>query len=189
MKTYKKPAKREKRPPRKISKTYLENAGLYYLERYSSSVANFRRIIMRKVKRSCDYHKVDINEFIPLVDELIERYIKVGLIDDSVFAKAKVTSMRRKGLGKQAIISKLYAKGLAREDIEKAIIEVDNNNENAELEAAIYYTKRKKLGKYRIKPPSDNPDKDKQKELASLARAGFSYTIAHKVLKITVENF
>ncbi len=176
----KKPAKRE-RKPRKISQTYLENASLYYLERFASSASNFRRVMMRKVKRSCDFHKVPIDEFIPMVDALTERYVEVGLLNDEVFARSKTASLRRKGFGKQAIIAKLQPKGLSRDVIEKALSEIDAETENPEFEAALKYIKRKKLGIYRIKPIKD-PIKDKQRELGSLARAGFSYEIAKKAL-------
>ncbi len=176
-----KPSKRKQRKPRKISQTYLENSSLYYLERFASSAANFRRVMLRKVKRSCDFHEVPMDEFIPMVDTLVTRYIEVGLLDDAVFARSKVNSLRRKGFGKQAIIAKLFPKGLAREAIEKALREIDGEAENPEYEAALKYIKRKKLGIYRTKPIKD-PIKDKQRELGSLARAGFSYEIARKAL-------
>ena len=185
---YKKPAKREPRKPKKISKTYLENATLYYLERYATSAANLRRVLLRKVKRSCDFHKLDASEFTDMVDELIKRYVEVGLVDDISYALARVNSFRRKGLGRQAIISKLRIKGLSIEQIETAMAEVDEEHEEPELVAALAYIKRKKLGPYRTKPFSDDPTKDKQKELASLARAGFSYEICQKALNVDIDD-
>ena len=180
---YKKPAKREPRKPKKISKTYLENATLYYLERYATSAGNLRRILMRKDKRSCNFHEMDVSDFTDMVDEVIARYIEVGLVDDSTYAIARVNSFRRKGLGKQAILSKLLVKGLSVEQIETALEKVDEEHEEPELTAALEYVRRRKLGSYRTKPFSDDPAKDKQKELASLARAGFSFDVAKRALK------
>jgi len=75
-----------RKSPKKISKKYLENAALYYLQRYASSTENLRRVLMRKVKRSCAFHQVPAEDFAPMVDELITRYISVGLINDMIFA-------------------------------------------------------------------------------------------------------
>lgn len=170
-----------KRTPRKITKSYLENASLHYLERYASSSNNFRQVLLRKVKRSCDFHGGTIEDFLPMVDELVERYQRAGLLNDEVFARGKVASLRRKGLGRQAILARLHPKGLSQVQIETALDAVDDDNENAELEAAQAYIKRKRLGKYRTRC-IDDENKQHQRELASLARAGFGYEIASKVL-------
>src|ERR1700756_3380169 len=90
-------AGRERKAPKRISKTYLENAALYYLQRYATSAENLKRVLMRKVKRSCTFHQTEVEDFVPLVDELIARYTNVGLVDDKNFAQAKVTSLRRQG--------------------------------------------------------------------------------------------
>lgn len=165
-----------RKAPKKISKKYLENSALYYLQRYASSTENLRRVLMRKVKRSCAFHQVPAEDFAPMVDELVTRYMSVGLVDDKVFALARVTSLRRKGLSRQAIISKLQIKGLSKSQIETALKLVDEEHDDPEMSAAITYAKRKKLGSWRKKPQNN------QKELAAMGRAGFSYKIARQTL-------
>ncbi len=173
----KKPAEQKRKTPRKISKTYLENAALYYLQRYATSAANLRRVLLRKVKRSCAFHEMDEDEFTPLVDELVARYKTVGLLDDQSFARARVASLRRQGLSERAIMAKLQIKGLTPAQIDAALKNVDAEQDDAEAVAAAAYAKRKKLGPWRKRPA------DPQKELASMARAGFSYDVAVKALK------
>jgi regulatory protein len=176
----KKPASQQRKTPKKISKTYLENAALYYLQRYATSTRNLKRVLMRKVQRSCAFHQVPVEDFVPLVEELVERYSKVGLVDDKSFAQARVISLRRQGHSKQMIMAKLQAKGLSAEQAEAALRHVDGEAEDPEMAAALAYARRKKLGPWRKKPLLDQ--KDKQKELASLGRAGFSFEVARKAL-------
>lgn len=164
--------KKTPKQPKKISARYLENAALYYLQRYATSAKNLKTVLCRKIDRSCAFHKTDPAEFYGLVDKLVERYKASGLLNDAVFARAKTTTLRRKGESKRAIEAKLSQKGLAKDDIAKAFTEVDEN-EDAEFEAAVAFVKRKKLGIGR---------KDPQKEMAAMARAGFSFEVAKKAL-------
>ena len=171
----------DKKPPKKISRTYLENAALYYLQRYATSAENLKRVMMRKVKKSCAFHQLPVEDFAPLVDELVTRYISSGLIDDTVFARARVTSLRRQGLSKQAIMARLQAKGLSKSQIEAALRLVDEDQEDPEMTAARACARRKKLGPWRKTPLTD--PKSRQKELATMGRAGFSYEIARRALE------
>lgn len=171
-----------KKAPKKITGSYLENAALHYLQRYATSAANLRRILLRKVKKSCDFHQMPADEFTPMVDALVARYAASGLIDDTVFARGRVATLRRLGLSKQAIMAKLGAKGLSEAQISAALAEIDSERDDAdpELSAARAYARRKKLGPYRSKPATDET---RQKELASLGRAGFSYETARRALE------
>lgn len=175
------PPKEKRKIPRKISKTYLENAALFYLQRYATSSANLKRILARKIDRSCRHHQDNPEDFLPLVDELLLRYQGSGLLNDSLYAQNRVMSLRRQGLSKQAIFAKLNAKGLSKTHIETALAEIDDEHQNPELHAALQYARRKKLGVFRIKPPKN--EKTPQNELASMGRAGFSYDIAKRALK------
>lgn len=172
--------KKPPKQPRKITPQYLENAALFYLQRFSTSAGNFRTVMRRKIDRSCRFHKVEPDAFYSIVDAMVERYIAVGLLDDKVYARAKTTTLRRQGKSKQAITAKLKTKGLGAQDIGNAFDEVDTADD-AELTAALHLARKKKLGKHRTKPLLD-PIKDRQKEMAALARAGFSFDIAKRVL-------
>ena len=77
--------KRKRRKPRKITQSYLENSGSYYLERYGSSTENFRRVMRRKIKRSADFHEQDPEEFYPLLEQVIEKFQKLKILNDDVY--------------------------------------------------------------------------------------------------------
>ncbi len=170
--------KKTPKQPKKISARYLENAALYYLQRFATSSENFKTVLRRKIDKSCLFHKTDPAEFYPVVDRLAERYIATGLLNDPVFARAKTSTLRRQGKSQKAIEAKLQHKGLSKTDIANALTEIDES-ETAELDAAIALVKRKKLGIGR---------KEAQKELAVLGRAGFSFEIARKALSYKEEE-
>lgn len=177
-----------KKQPRRISRQYLENAALYYLQRYATSAENFKRVMTRKINRSCTFHDVSPEEFYPILEDMITRYVASGLLNDKGFAEAKTATLRRQGRSKQSIMGKLQAKGLAKNDIEQALEVTDAEKDgDAEFAAALTLARRKKLGPWRTKPMSD-PPKDRQKEMAAMARAGFSFEISKKALAYSEED-
>lgn len=165
--------KKPQKQPKKITAGYLENAALFYLQRYATSVENLKDVLIRKINRSCAFHKTPPQEFYLIVDNLLERYKASGLLNDPALAKAKTSTLRRQGQSRKAIENKLQQKGLRRDDIAAAIAEVDESD-TAELDAALAFVQRKKLGQGK---------RELQKELATMCRAGFSYEIAKQALK------
>ena len=69
--------------------------------------------------------------------------MNVGLVDDKTFAQAKVTSLRRQGHSGRSIIARLQVKGLTTAQIEAAMKNVDDGSEDAEMNAANAYARRK----------------------------------------------
>ncbi|MDE1152601.1 MAG: RecX family transcriptional regulator [Micavibrio sp.] len=179
-----KPKDRQPKQPRKISAQYLENSALYYLQRFATSSENFRRVMTRKIKRSCTFHKVDPAPFFPIIEDMIIRYERAGLLNDKVFAAAKVSSLRRQGKSKKAILAKLQAKGLGRTEIDGALTSIDSESvgdEDPDMAAALTFIRKKRLGRFRKGPAPDI--KQQQKELAAMGRAGFSYEISRAALE------
>ncbi len=172
----------KKRTPKKISKSYLHNYALYYLERFSASKKHFIFIMKQKVKRSCQYHSdQDYNECIKMVLELADKFESSGLLNDDLYTYNLVLSLRRKGMSRNAIINKAYVKGINREKTVKILDKLDNdsyeNQQEAEIEAALKFAKKKRIGPY------FNGDKqDIKRSLGILARAGFSYETAKNIL-------
>jgi regulatory protein len=172
--------KRKKKAPakpkigRKVDAAYLERAALYYLERFSTSSENLKRVLKRKIDRRCRTRKEEPEEFYPLIEPLVQRYIASGLINDEVYTQAQVASLRRRGASKRMIEAKLKSKGLESGRIEETIAEDPID----ELDAAKHYTRRRKLGPWRTKNRKENYERD----LAALGRAGFSYAHAKAAL-------
>ena len=94
---------RRRRQPRKLSAQSLENAALYYLARFSAPSAHLRRVLRRRVDRALRVHGGDPAEGRRLVEELIERFHRSGLLDDTAYAAGRVESLRRRGASRTAI--------------------------------------------------------------------------------------
>lgn len=163
-----------RKPPRKVTPAYLQRAAMSYLERYASSAENLRRVLRRKVDKRCRLRGEDPAEFHEMIDEVVAKSLRSGLIDDARYAEARVATLRRRGGSARAIQAKLSAKGVGRSTIAAAL----DGEEGDEQEAARAFARRRRLGPYR--PGERAPYRDK--DLAALARAGFRFDLAREVI-------
>jgi regulatory protein len=163
-----------RRPPRQVTPAYLQRAALAYLERYASSAENLRRVLRRKVDKRCRLRGEDPAAFHEMIDEVVAKSLRSGLIDDSRYAEARVATLRRRGGSARAIQAKLTAKGVDRSAIAAALEGEEGNEE----EAARAFARRRKLGPFRPGERASYRDKD----LAAMARAGFRFDVARNVI-------
>ena len=167
-----------RRKPRKVTATSLENAALHYLERYASSAANLRRVLMRRVVKSAEAHGTDPAEGAALIDDLIARYRKSGLLDDANYARMRADTLHRAGASARMTRAKLAAKGVAAEDIDTALDTLAETTEAPDLAAACNYARRRRLGPWR----RGDRDAYRDRDLAALGRQGFGYELARRVV-------
>jgi len=160
-------------PPR-ITASYLENAALHYLERFASSTANLRRVLMRKIDRSLAHWGGERAEAAALADALMVKLAGLGYLDDSAYAQAKTASLHRRGKGGRAIRAALAAKGVEADVAADAVAGV------GDLAAAINLARRRRLGPFR---PPEARAAMRPRDLATLARAGFAYDVARQVVE------
>ncbi|EKE70548.1 MULTISPECIES: regulatory protein RecX [Oceanibaculum] len=182
-----KPNRPARKIPRKPSPASLERAALHYLERFASSAENLRRVLLRKVERAARHHEdIDREAAAGWIDDLIARYRRAGLLDDKAYAEARTTSLHRRGASARKIRLSLAQKGVAADTVDAALEELDERVEgDAEMQAAIALVRRRRLGVYRAASVrADYRDRD----LAALARAGFSYDIARRVIEAEDEG-
>jgi len=163
-----------RKPPRRISADYLQRAAMHYLERYSAPAGQLHRVLQRKVMMSCRHHGDERRSFAALIDETVARCVAAGLVDDKRFAEGRAATLRRKGQSARAVAARLAAKGVGRE----LVAEVSRATEDEELAAARIAARRKRLGPWSRRDRAEN----RQKDLAALARAGFTMTIARAVI-------
>lgn len=165
-----------RRGPVQVTAASLEQAALRYLERFASSSGNLKRVLMRKLARAARAHGSDAASGEPLVDDIIARYLRVGLLDDRAYAAQHAASLRRRGNSRHAIRGKLARKGVAVELIDETL---RAETGESELAAACALVRRRRLGPLRA--PSARAA-HRQKDLAALARAGFGLDLARRVL-------
>ncbi len=177
---------RKQRLPKKTTERSLKNVALYYLQRYASSSANLKSVLMRRVHRSSAHHGSSMEEGELLVDGVVARLQELGLLNDAAFAEAQAISMHRRGNSRRAIKMKLFKKGLGSGDIDAALRSLEEEFEDSEFIAAAALARRRRLGPYR-----DGGVRKElyEKDLATIARAGFSYNIAKQVVETpTIEE-
>ena len=174
---FKKEHRREKLP-RKVTLKSLENAALFYLQRYATSIENLRRVLMRRVDRSARAHGTDREEGSYFVDQILKRYCNAKLLDDAAYAAARAASMRQRGASGRAIRSNLLAKGVKSETINLVLNEQLKDSPATEFKAAFTYCRRRRLGPWRKVEREERREKD----IASLARQGYSVDVALRVI-------
>ncbi|WP_372423922.1 RecX family transcriptional regulator [Salinarimonas chemoclinalis] len=173
-----------RKPPRPVTPAVLDRMALAYLERWASSAENLRRVLARKVERRCRLRGEAPEAALGLVEEAVARAVRAGLVDDGAYAEARVASLRRRGGSRRAIAARLSAKGVAGEAIDEALARhadartEDDPDADPELDAATALARRRRLGPFRTTGRAENRERD----LARLARAGFSYGVARAVV-------
>lgn len=176
----KEPQKKRRKIPRRITTASLENAALYYLERFATSSENFRSVLLRRVDRAAKHHETDKDACAQLIDQLIRRYQDCGLLNDQAYARAQAASLNRRGKSLRAIRMKLVQKAVPGTIIDETLDALSDELGEPDLAAAIAYARKRRLGPYRNRK-SDSGNRDK--ELAVLARNGFSYSLARRIVE------
>lgn len=175
----KSPAKTVKKP-RKITGDYLENAGKFYLEKFPASIRHFKLVMGRKIYKSCQaYPDQNAAECQKLLEVLVEKFVRLGFLNDDALTKGLVYSYQQRGWSQRKIKATLSAKGLSADQI-------DTHYETAEtqsdLNAALRWVRRKRLGAYA------SGEARHEKWLSSLGRAGFDYETARKALAMNKDE-
>lgn len=177
-------------PPKPISPTWLERAALHYLECYSASTEMLRRTLARRVEKRARLRGEDPAAFAEMIAATVARAVSAGFVDDARFTDTRLATLRRRGTSSRGASAKLAAKGVPRDVVEAAMRAErdalpDGEAEAIEDRAARAYAKRRRLGPYR-RPDLRAAHRDR--DLAALARAGFSYDLARRVVDGDIED-
>lgn len=181
--TVKKPARKGPKIPRKITEKYLYNAGLAYLQRFPAARAHFIAVMRRRIDKSCRHHTdQDKEACYALLEAAADKFGELGYLNDELYLKGMVNSLRGRGLSATAIRMKLRQKGLKEDEIAHALAAHDEENGLSDRSAALRLCRRKRIGPYAASPDAAKDPATRQKWLASLARAGFSYEDAVRAI-------
>ena len=169
----------KRRVPKPATAARLEKAALTHIDRYATSAANLRNVLMRRVDRSVRLHDTDRGEAGEWVVAIIAKLIERRLLDDAAYAQGRANSLHRSGASRRKIAGTLQQKGVGRHDIAAALEALDAAFANRELTAAYNYARRRRLGPFRL---PEVRDARRDRDLAALARAGFGYDTARRVV-------
>jgi regulatory protein len=172
---------RRRRPPPKITDGWLQRSALHYLRRYPATRGRLRTVMMRKIKRSLAFHGGEREEAEAKLDALIDRLAQAGAIDDARFVRARVEELHRRGTPERGIRFKLARQQAPRDEVDAALAELREREPDAELTAAVAYARRRRLGPFRV--DEDERAERARKDLAAMARAGFGFAVARRVIE------
>ena len=163
----------------------LSEAGLrrkvqHHLGRYWPSVAQMRRVLMRHIDRNIRRWGGDRELAESLVEPLLTELVESGGLDDFAFSRAWVEQLDRKGSSRRAIFAKMREKGIGRDLVQNELERIEGHGSERELWRAIVYARRRRLGPARFDPL--HRAERRKKDMAAMARAGFSYGIVVQVI-------
>ena len=171
-----------KRPARPITPRYLQNAATFYLERYPSTAEGLRRVLERRVARARIADAPIVENAERVIAEMVAKFVAAGVIDDKAFAQTKARALHRRGTSNRLTRQKLKLAGIDGDTLDQAMAgldqELDTDPSQREWKAATALARRRRLGPYRAKDRKDHRNRD----LAAMARAGFDYDVAKKVI-------
>ena len=165
----------------------LEDKALHYLGRYASTEARLREVLFRFAQRKMKDE--DPEQIRTMIDKMVLSCVEKNYVNDRIFAERKTASLRRGGGSRLAISRKLLQRDVDRDVINDAINEFDvehsrDEDLNTELEAALIYARKRRLGPY-VKLPLGKTEMEEgwqTRHYASFARAGFT----SKTIKIVM---
>lgn len=173
---------KQHKPLKKITSQRLKNIGLYYLQRFESSVANLRSVLRRRVdayaRENPEWRK---NEAYQWIEDILAEFEKLHYLDDARFTEMKVHSYLEAGKPARYIAIKLRQKGIDEAQINNVLAE----QEYDPLAMALKLAERKKIGPYR---PAEQRREYRQKDMGTLVRAGFDYDVVCQVLETELSD-
>ena len=162
---------------RKITPQRLKNIALYYLKRFESSVANLRSVLQRRVNDYAYQNKeFDRGEAYQWIEDILADFQRYGYLNDSRYAAIKIKDYMSAGKSVRYIKGKMREKGID-EEILSALLE---DQEYDEFEAALKLAKKKHIGPFR--KDEEARFENRQKDMGTLVRAGFSYDVVQRVV-------
>lgn len=179
--------KREKKP-RRIGPGDLETIAMDYLARFATTEKRVSEMLVRRIRRAAHFHGDDPETLLEKVPAVIQSLVAKKLLDDGAFAGMKAASLTRRGTSRRQVSAKLAGFGVDAATRSEAMEALTEEFGDTELSAAITYAKRRRLGPYRARHIAGEQRLVQEKrDLAAMARAGFSFALAKRVLQSEIE--
>ena len=161
--------RKPRKPPKPLGPVRLEELALAYAARFAVSAAKLADYLRRKLReRGWE------GEDAPPVEAIVARFVAAGYVDDAAYARAKGTSMLRRGLGMRRVAQAWQAAGIGELDREGA-----RAGEGTQRRAALAWARKRRLGPFGP-PPADRAAREKQ--IAAMLRAGHPLDSARELV-------
>tara|TARA_Y100001970_G_C14038748_1_gene752514 strand:+ start:267 stop:761 length:495 start_codon:yes stop_codon:yes gene_type:complete len=159
-----------------LNKEYIKKYALEYLKRYDTSKKNLINVLKRRIYKFNVREEKNKKNLFRIINEVVDDLEMNKVINDDNYADSKIHSYLTMGKSIRLIRYNLLKKGLSSENINNVITKLKESAPDLEIQSAHTFARKKKLGKY-------GNFKNKEKDFAKMARAGFNYDIVLKVLE------
>lgn len=168
------------------NRTKLHEAALLHLSRFAATQSGLVRVLDRRIDRwirRAEQEKLDTSPAAAsrqAAREVVAALVQSGVVNDEAFAEARARRLTRAGRSRRQVQAHLQSKGVAASLADAALPDPE-----AELQAALAYARRRRLGPFRTAPDDAGDDPDaRRRELAAMARAGFPQGVAQQALRM-----
>ena len=152
----------------------LKKYAIKYLSKYDSTKKNLERVLRNKIRRINNASKDKKFILFKLIFKIIEELESKQILNDERYTDTKILFLSSQGKSKFFIRNYLLQKGIDKNIINSTLKNFELNNPDWELNSAKIFVRKKIL--------SSNNEKNTEKKLAKMARAGFDYNISKKML-------
>ena len=161
---------------------FLNKNGLRYLSKFETTEFQFKSFLKKKIDVfDPNLRAQKKNEFIHLITDKMKQ---LNYINDLRYSEIKGEKIFNSGGSKKLLKFKLNEKGI-NDDIIQKITNKFFSNKLDEVQSALIFSKKKKIGVFYQKKIDENEASNlKNKWFGTLARRGFSYETAKKVFEI-----
>ncbi len=162
--------------PTPLSSDKLFERAVRYLERFAASADGVRTVLRRGLLRDRQRGDVVPEDAGVWVEDVIRRLTDSGLLNDRTFAETKTRALRRAGASAFTIRQKLAQKGVDPDLVADTLAGTEGGNDAV---AACTFARKRRLGPF---APEATRAQHRHKHLAALARAGFSLSLARRIV-------
>lgn len=174
-------AVKRRRPAPPLNKARLEEMALGYVARFSTSASKLERYLARKLReRGWDEDEGER----PDPGAIAARYVEMGYIDDEAYARARSSSLLRRGYGARRVEQTLWQDG-----IEENLRGDMTPGEAAARHAALRMAQKRRFGPFGKKPADGAAhEKLREKQIAAMLRAGHSLDMARQMVNAATDR-
>lgn len=163
------PAQSPRKPRPPLTPGKLEELALNYVGRFATSRSKLLGYLHRKLReRGWD------GDDEPPVEELADRMVKLGYVDDRVFALSKARSLTGRGYGERRVRQALMIAGI--DELQGA--DARQLAEGEAVAAALTFARRRAIGPYRASRPTPQ---ERERAIAAMVRAGHRFALAKAI--------
>ncbi len=160
----------------------LKNLALNYVSRFPCTTEKLKKHLAKKMRDAIDAGEARPGDGGRWIDGVVATLTRIRVLDDKAYAEARAMTLHRRGRATAIIVRDLARVGAPEAAIVHARAALGETAEDPDLVAAARLARKKRLGPFATMPLTYEL---KQKHLATLARSGFSFDIARRIISAT----